>query len=219
MTVCWKNLHHGQEFQKQAHNKSIKPKNYTPDDKIWLNSKYIKTKPNRKLEAKFLRPFRVLHPVGKQAYKLELTKKWKIYNVFYVSLLEQDTPRKKQVEKVPELDTGDDSKKYKVEAIWDSVVYAMEWKLGYLPRLYYLIAWKVYLKEEKTWEPVSVIQHFRKRISLFYKNYSEKPTATSPPVDSTLPMARLTVKPTAKSTTMRKQAQLANSANKRAKKN
>ena len=26
MTVCWKNLHHAQKFQKQAHNKIVKPR-------------------------------------------------------------------------------------------------------------------------------------------------------------------------------------------------
>ncbi len=30
----------------------------------------------------------VLHLVGKQAYKIELPKKWGIYDIFYVSLLE-----------------------------------------------------------------------------------------------------------------------------------
>ena len=73
--VCRENLHHAQKIRKQAHNKGIKPRSYIPGDKIWLNSKYIKTKRNRKLEAKFFGPFRVLHPVGKQAYKLELPRK------------------------------------------------------------------------------------------------------------------------------------------------
>ena len=57
MTVCRENLHHAQELQKQAHNKGVKPRSYAPGDKVWLNSKYIKTKRNRKLEAKFFRPF------------------------------------------------------------------------------------------------------------------------------------------------------------------
>ena len=71
------------------------------------------------MEAKLFEPFRVLHPVGKQAYKLELPKKWRIHNVFHVSLLEQDTTRKERVDKnVTELefDTGD-SEEYEVEAI------------------------------------------------------------------------------------------------------
>ena len=58
--------------------------------KVWLNIKYIKTKHNQKLEAKLFGPFRGLHPVRKQAYKLEFPKKWRIYDVFHVSLLEQD---------------------------------------------------------------------------------------------------------------------------------
>ena len=89
MIVCRENLHHAQELQKRAHNKGVKPRSYAPGDKVWLNSKYIKTKRNRKLEAKFFGPFRVLHPVGKQAYKLELPRKWKIHDVHHkLSLLE-----------------------------------------------------------------------------------------------------------------------------------
>ena len=88
ITVCRENLHHAQELQKQAHNKGMKLKSYAPGDKVWLNSKYIKTKQNWKLEAKFFRLFRVLYPVGKQAYKLKLSKKWRIHDVFHMSLLE-----------------------------------------------------------------------------------------------------------------------------------
>ena len=39
----------------------------------------------------------MLHLVSKQAYKLELPRKWRIYDVFHISLLEQDTTKKKQV--------------------------------------------------------------------------------------------------------------------------
>ena len=65
MTVCRENLYHAQELQKQGYNKGVKPRNYAPGDIIWLNSKYINTKQNQKLEAKFFGPFWVLHLVGK----------------------------------------------------------------------------------------------------------------------------------------------------------
>ena len=57
MILCRENLHHAQELQKRAHNKGVKPQSYSPDKKVWLNSKYIKTKRNQKLEAKFFGPF------------------------------------------------------------------------------------------------------------------------------------------------------------------
>ena len=219
MTVCQENLHHAQELQKRAHDKGVKPKSYAPGDKVWLNSKYLKTKQNQKLKAKFFGPFRVLHPVGKQAYKLELPRKWRIHDVFHVSLLEQDTTRKERVdEKVTELDfEAGDSEEYKVEAIRDSAVYARESE-GHLLGLYYLVAWKGYPEEENTWEPVSAVQHLKKLISSFHKDHPKKPTATSPPVDFPPPMARPTVKP-AKPITKRKRGQPANSANKQVKKN
>ena len=69
MVVCRKNLNNAQELQKRAYDKRVKLWSYAPGKKVWLNSKFIKTKQNRKLEAKFFELFRVLHPVGKQAYK------------------------------------------------------------------------------------------------------------------------------------------------------
>ena len=75
MFVCRENLYHAQKLQKRAYDKGVKPGSYAPSDKVWLNSKYIKTKRNHKLKAKFFGLFRVLHLVGKQAYKLELSRK------------------------------------------------------------------------------------------------------------------------------------------------
>ena len=130
----------------------------------------MKTKQNRMLEAKFFRTFWVLHPVGKQAYKLKLSKKWRVHNMFEVLLLEQDNTKKGRVSKeVPELNVGNEnSKKYKVEPIWDSALYANESELSHLPGLYYLVAWKGYRKEENTWEPLSSVQHLKKVISFFH---------------------------------------------------
>ena len=34
MIVCRENLHHAQEFQKQAHNKGVKSQSYVPGGKV-----------------------------------------------------------------------------------------------------------------------------------------------------------------------------------------
>ena len=151
MAVCQQNLHHAQELQKQAHDKGVKPQSYALGNKVWLSSKHLKTKRNRKLEAKFLGPFQVLHLVGKQAYKLKLPKKWRIYDVFHVSLLEQDTTKKGQVNDTQlnfKFEAGN-NKEYEVDGIRDSAVYARE-SAGQLPGLYYLVSWKGYPEEENT---------------------------------------------------------------------
>ena len=74
---------------------------------------------------------------------------WRIYDLFYVSLLEQDTTRKGWMNKFSatlEFKPGDE-KKYEVEAIQDNAVYVKEAD-GHLPKLYYLVAWKGYLEEK-----------------------------------------------------------------------
>ena len=55
--VCCQNLFHAQELQKRVHDKGVKSRSYALGEKVWLNSKYIKTKWNKKLENKKLGPF------------------------------------------------------------------------------------------------------------------------------------------------------------------
>ena len=127
MAAYRENLQHAQELQKRAHDKGTKLRSYVSSEKVWLNSKYIKIKRNRKLEAKFFGHFRVLHLVDSQAYKLEVPKRWSVYDVFYMFLLELDTTKKGRVDektaKQLEFEAGGNNKEYKVEGICDSAVY------------------------------------------------------------------------------------------------
>ena len=133
-----------------------------------------------------------------------------------MSLLEQDTTRKGQIDKDVrqiKFDVGDnDSGKYKVEVIWDSAVYGRESESGHLSGHYYLVSRKEYAEEENTSEPTLAVQYLRKLISSFHKNFPDKPTATSLVIDIALPMAKLIVKPTELSNQNR--GRLANSTNK-----
>ena len=79
-----------------------------------------------------------------QAYKLELPKRWRIYDVFYISLLKLDNKKKGRVDKKTaeqlkfEADGGNE--KYEMEGICNSVVYARESEVGHLLGVYYLVS-------------------------------------------------------------------------------
>ena len=82
----------------------------------------------------------MFHLVGKQTYKLKLPRKWKIHNLFHLSLLEQDNIKKERMNKfveLPKFDKGD-NKKYKMGTIQDNAVYTKETN-KHLPELYYLV--------------------------------------------------------------------------------
>ena len=92
---------------------------------------------------KFFGPFRIFHPVRKQAYKIELLKRWRINNIFHVLLLEHDTTKKERVDENAatelEFEAGNDEE-YEVERIRDSAEYAKKLEAGHLPELYYLVS-------------------------------------------------------------------------------
>ncbi len=130
-----------------------------------------------------------------------------------------------QVDKVTsrlEFENKGNSEEYKVQAICDSAVYTKESDSGhYLLGLYYSVSIKGYFEEENTWEPVLVVLHLRKLNSTFHCDHPEKPIATSPPIDSALPMARPIAKLKAEtSSTKQKRGRpaKANDTSKRAKK-
>ena len=104
-----------------------------------------------------------------------------------MSLLEQDNTRKRQKDKelrYIEFDAGNnDSGKYKVKAIWDSAIYARE-SQSHLSRLYNLVSWKKYLEDENTWESASAIQHFKKLICSFHKDYLDQSIVTSEAINT-----------------------------------
>ena len=82
-----------QQSQTEYVNKHRKSRDYKVDDLIWLNTKYLKTKRNRKLKFKNFDPFLITNVIGLQFYRLELPSDWRIHNVFHVFLLEKDSSK------------------------------------------------------------------------------------------------------------------------------
>ena len=54
-----------------------------------LNACHLKTRcPTRKFDYKMVGPFRILSIISLTVIRLNLLKKWRIHNSFYISLLE-----------------------------------------------------------------------------------------------------------------------------------
>jgi Chromo (CHRromatin Organisation MOdifier) domain len=115
------------------------PPAYQVGDLVMLNGRNIQTRrPSRKLDHKNHGPFQVEKIFSPLAVKLTLPRKWRIHNVFHVSLIEpyrtsdmQRTPDPVKV--LREADDIENSEEYDVDEIMGStkkgrqVLYLVKW--------------------------------------------------------------------------------------------
>ena len=129
------------------------PPAYQVGDLVMLSGRNIKTRrPSRKMDHKNHGPFQVERIITPLAVRLTLPRKWKIHNVFHVSLLE---PYRTSEKRAPpdlakilrEADDVEQSEEYDVEAVEAS----REHGRGNRKRILYLVKWLGY--DEKTEEP------------------------------------------------------------------
>ena len=215
MTVCLENLHHAQKLQKRAHNKGVKPTSYASGDKVWLNSKYIKTKSNRKLNWSQVL-WTVLSFTSSRKASLQTRASKAVEDPQYFLYVTAGAGHHKEGTGGQTNDgtRGWQQRRIQGRGYWDSAVYTNKSESGQLPGLYYLVEWKGYSEEENIWKPLSAVQQLKKLISCFHKEYPEKPITISPLINSALSMARPTVRPTS---LKRKQSWPAGGASKQAK--
>jgi len=118
-----------------------------------LSGRNIKTRrPSRKMDHKNHGPFQVERIITPLAVRLTLPRKWKIHNVFHVSLLEPYRTSEKRAPHDPakilrEADDVEQSEEYDVEAVEAS----REHGRGNRKRILYLVKWLGY--DGKTEEP------------------------------------------------------------------
>jgi hypothetical protein len=112
---------------------------YQVGDLVMLNGKNIQARrPSRKLDHKNHGPFQVERIVSPLAVKLTLPRKWRIHNVFYITLVEpyrmgtgREGPDPSQI--LREADDIDSSEEYDVDEVMASI------KKGH--RVLYLVKW------------------------------------------------------------------------------
>ena len=150
---------------------------YAIGDLVMLNAKNIRTKrPTKKLAPKLYGPFRILEKIGSRSFRLELQTRWRIHNVFHVSLLEpyranniegRATSRPKPEEIEGEME-------YEVETILQSEIRTTKKKVKGRYKsyrtLYYLVKWKGYPEDECSWEPGTNLGSAEKEVEEFHQN-------------------------------------------------
>jgi Reverse transcriptase (RNA-dependent DNA polymerase)/RNase H-like domain found in reverse transcriptase/Integrase zinc binding domain/Chromo (CHRromatin Organisation MOdifier) domain/Integrase core domain/Retroviral aspartyl protease len=167
------NLQKAQETQKKYYDKYIQQgPGFTVGDKAWLIRKNIKTtRPSRKLDYRRFGPYRIVEIVGhsKQAYKLDLPATMQIHPVFHVSLLEpynkNTIPGRTQAP--PPAIEIENSEEWEVQEILDSK--RMRGKL------FYLVDWKGWSPQDRSWEPAVNVENCRDLIADFHTGYPLKP--------------------------------------------
>uniref|UniRef100_A0A8C5M348 Gypsy retrotransposon integrase-like protein 1 n=1 Tax=Leptobrachium leishanense TaxID=445787 RepID=A0A8C5M348_9ANUR len=153
----------------QADRRRRPPPSYQVGQKVWLSTRHLRLScPTKKLGPKYIGPFTIVIVYSPVHVRLELPPSMKVHPVFHVSLIKPHVAdtlfRRPLAPPGPLLVDGEEE--YEVEDVLDSR-YRRH-------RLEYLIQWKGYGPEERSWEPASVV-HARPLVQNFHRAHPEKP--------------------------------------------
>ena len=140
-------------------NVKIKLKHFDVNNYVNVNDKNIRLKRNKKLKWKFFESFKMLNIVENQTYRIDISKRWRIHDVFHVSLLEKvKFKRKKKVSLKFNYQSNDidiekneklTNEKFWIEVILNNKIYKKDQisnKSYNELRFYYFVQWKNYEK-------------------------------------------------------------------------
>ncbi|QRV96825.1 Retrotransposable element Tf2 protein [Ceratobasidium sp. AG-Ba] len=119
MQEIWDKVIASMEFHKS---KEDTPKHeYKSGDKVWLVSQNVTTRqPSKKLDSKKLGPFLISEKISSHAYRLDLPKTMKSYNVFPINLLVPFTEDKdfhRRQARPPPIVTEEGEEQYEVDDV------------------------------------------------------------------------------------------------------
>jgi hypothetical protein len=170
-------IRRAQTSQAKFFNRRVSPTPIlTIGDKVWLIRRNIKTKrPSLKFDVKRMGPFPILHitPSG-NAVTLQLPPQFHIHPTFHVSLIEPYHPNTipGRMQAVPPPVEIDGALEYEVQEILDSRFQGR--------KLEYLVLWKGYSVDERTWEPASHVEECE-ALEEFLRRYPDKPGGANGP--------------------------------------
>ena len=135
-------LNTARQRQIENYNKRHMPKTFKRGSLVKLSTRNLKLK-NKKLQPRFIGPFRITEVIGSQAYRLALPQQYsRLHDVFPIQLLEEYHPREKE-EMMPLPELEDNPEEYEVEEIRD--------KRMIKGKVHYLIKWTGWPSEYNQW--------------------------------------------------------------------
>ena len=163
--------------------KHLEAPTFEEGDLVMLDGRNIRTKrPSKKLAAKKYGTFKIMKKIGTRAYKLELHTRWRIHNVFHVSLLEPNIQNELegQAQTRPEPEEIKGDLEYEVEKIVNSEIRNSIKKVNGqnkgIKTQFYLVKWKGYPEDECTWEPGHHLTSAEEKLEEFHQNNPHAPT-------------------------------------------
>ena len=135
-------------------------------DKVWLDSRNMKTQYNKTMKPKWEGPFIVTEVLGPVTYRLQLPSSWRIHNVFHATLLQSYKENDIYGSNFPELPTELKNKEEVYEV--DSIINHQKWGRGYQ----YYVKWKGYPISKALWEPEKAFSDNGDMLTL-YKNWHQ----------------------------------------------
>jgi hypothetical protein len=131
-------------------------------DQVMLSTAHLsppteKQRPLKKLQPKFIGPYKIVQKISTLAYKLDLPHDMKIHPVFHISLLKLHKPsppefqERVQAPPPPVYFKNQDEPEYEVQEIQD--------KRTRRGKTEYLVLWKGFNQHDATWEPIENLTH------------------------------------------------------------
>ena len=167
-------LKKAQDIQKKNADKLRKQMpDFKVGSKVWLKtSNLVSDRSSKSLDYKYIGPFEILKQVNDLSFKLKLPSRMKIHDEFHVLLLEPYVENQIPDRHVPPpppiivRENNNSHKEYEVEIILD--------KRKRYNKIEYLIHWKGYGVQDRTWEPIDNLSHCQDLIDLFENEKGQK---------------------------------------------
>ena len=144
---------------------------YMAGDKVWLSTNNLRlTRPSKKLSERWLGPYEILSMKGSNAVELRLPKSMRIHPVVNISRVKpykERLPGQPVDRPGPVLVTEDRDDEYEVDYLVDSRLKGRSME--------YLVHWKGYPEEDRTWESAKNLANAKEVVASFHIQFPNAP--------------------------------------------